>query len=70
MNEAYQVQKHLPKSLAVGDNQAGSAVLTASKGIYLVPFGCLDLEERRYLAPSLHVLLVEGVGIEAILAEG
>lgn len=70
MNEAYGIQARLPAGLALGDDEGGNALVSWQKveqgGLYLIPFGALDLSEGTYLAPSLRALLVEGVGREFI----
>ena len=73
MNDAYEICSGIPSSLAIGDNEGGSALLYAPHlnhpGIYLVGFGCLDIEESEYVAPNLTALLVDEVGIENFIVE-
>ncbi len=68
MNQAYDIGTSIPSSLAVGDNEGGAALIHVTKvdrpGIYLVSFGCLDIEEAKFIAPSLRALLIDEVGIE------
>ncbi len=70
MNEAYEVQDNIGDSLAIGDNEGGSALMymTGPKGfgVYMAEFGCLDADEAVFIAPSLHELLVNNVGIDRL----
>ncbi len=70
LNRAYEIQKYLPKALALGDDDWGRAILwmpfAARLGIYLCGFGALDEEEALFVAPSLEDLLVKGIGIEVV----
>lgn len=73
MNEAYNIQAELPNSLAIGDDEGGSAIIymkgKKGEGLYVVGFGELDVEGARYLAPTLRDLLVKGEGV-GVLLEG
>lgn len=70
MNEAYEIQNYIPNSLAIGDNEGGSAliVMTGNKGfgLYKVGFGDLDADDAEYISTSLEELLVNGVGAEVV----
>lgn len=70
MNEAYELQVHIPRSLAVGDDEGGSALvlMTGNQGfgLYLVGLGELDVDDAQYIAPSLSEFLVKGVGLDVI----
>lgn len=69
MNEAYHIQKYIPNSLAIGDDECGNVVLYANGnngfGVYIVSFGDLDVDDMIYIADSLENFFVneEGVGI-------
>jgi hypothetical protein len=67
MNEAYYIQKYIPGSLAIGDNEEGSALIYAHGkegfGLYLVEYDDLDVEELVFIARSLTDLLVHEIGI-------
>ena len=67
MNEAYNVQSFIPNSLAIGDDEGGRALIYVAEGdsigLYLVGFGDLDFEDAIRVAPSLHDLLVNNVGV-------
>ena len=67
MNEAYNVQSFIPNSLAIGDDEGGRVLIYVAEGdsigLYLVGFGDLDFEDAIWVAPSLHDLLVNNVGI-------
>lgn len=70
MNKEYQIQSYIPQSLAVGDDEGGSAlILMTGKngfGLYKVDFGDLDIEDAEYISDSLRSLLIDGIGIERI----
>lgn len=72
MNKAYGIQNQLGNSLAIGDNEGGSAlVLIPSNdgikaGIYLIGFGCLDINEGVFIAGSLRDLLINEVGVDLL----
>lgn len=72
MNEAYNIQKYLPRSWAVGDDEGGYAVVYASEdgktGVYAVPFSDLDDNEKIFIAPSLFDFLVKGIGAAVFLS--
>lgn len=57
MNEAHDIQKYIPNSLAIGDDEGGMALLYIDGkegfGLYTVGFGNLDIEETIKIAPSL-----------------
>lgn len=71
MNEAYYIQKYIPNSLAIGDDEDGNAILYANGkngfGVYAVAFNDLDEEEMRFIAKSLRELLVYEKGIETLI---
>lgn len=64
MNEAYEIQQNIPNSLAIGDNEGGSAIVylpqVENPGLYRISFGCLDVEEAQFIAGSLSDLLMNG----------
>ncbi|NPC93592.1 SMI1/KNR4 family protein [Bacillus sp. WMMC1349] len=72
MNEAYEVQKYLPNSLAIGDDEGGGALIYLQGkdgfGIYYNRFGDLDIKEAVKIAPSLSELLVNNIGVNILLA--
>ncbi|RYI28830.1 SMI1/KNR4 family protein [Bacillus infantis] len=71
MNEAYEVQKYLPNSLAIGDDEGGGALIYLEGkdgfGIYYNRFADLDIDEAVKIAPSLTDLIVNNVGINILL---
>lgn len=71
MNEAYFIQKYIPNSLAIGDDEDGNAILYAEGkkgfGIYIVAFNDLDVEEMVFIADSLEEILVSAKGIEKLM---
>lgn len=70
MNEEYEIQNYIPDSLAIGDDEGGSALIlmTGNKGfgLYKIGFGDLDKDEAEYISASLEELLVNGVGAEVV----
>lgn len=71
MNEAYFIQKYIPYSLAIGDDEGGNAILYAEGqngfGIYAVGFGDLDADDMVFIAKSLRDLLILANGIEILM---
>lgn len=71
INEAHNIQKYIPNSLAIGDDEGGKALLYAGGnegfGLYIVEFGNLDIEEAIKISHSLKTLLVDGMGVEKLL---
>jgi len=71
MNEAYEVQKYLPNSIAIGDDEGGDALIYLQGkdgfGIYYTRFADFDIEEAVKIAPSLTELLVNNVGVNTLL---
>ena len=71
MNEAYEVQKYLPNSIAIGYDEGGGALIYLQGkdgfGIYYTRFADLDIEEAVKIAPSLTELLVNNVGVNTLL---
>ena len=70
MNEAYNIQKNIPLSLAIADDEGGNALLytTGKKGfgLYIIAFNDLDVDELIYVSKSLNDLLVNNIGINII----
>ena len=68
MNDAYHIQKYIPNSLAIGDDECSNAVLYANGnngfGVYMVSFSDLGVEEMVYIADSLEEFLVNEEGID------
>ena len=68
MNDAYHIQRYIPDSLAIGDDECSNVVLyTYGKngfGLYIVPFNDLDVDELIYIADSLEGFLVNDEGID------
>jgi len=71
MNEAYEIQKYLPNSIAIGDDEGGGALIYLQGkdgfGIYYNRFADLDIEEAVKIAPSLTELLVKNVGVNILI---
>lgn len=75
MNEAYNIQKYLPRSWAIGDDEGGYAIVYAigdddETGVYAVSFSDLDDNEKIFIAPSLFDFLTKGTGITTFLSFG
>jgi hypothetical protein len=72
MNEAYNIQKYLPRSWAIGDDESGYAIVYSiagdETGLYAVSFSDLDDHEKIFVAPSLFDFLVNGTGITTFLS--
>lgn len=68
MNDAYHIQKYIPDSLAIGDDECSNAVLYANGnngfGVYMVSFGDLGVDQMVYIADSLEAFLVNEEGID------
>ncbi len=68
MNSAYNIQKYIPDSLAIGDDECSNAVLYANGtngfGVYMVSFGNVDADEMVYIAASLEAFFVKEEGID------
>lgn len=71
MNDAYNIQKYIPNSLAIGDDEGGKVILYISGqngyGLYQVGFGDLDINDAEFISPSLTELLIYGVGANNFL---
>ena len=71
LNEAYFIQKYIPNSLAIGDDEGGNAIIYAEGkngfGVYAVSFSDLDADEIIFIAKSLKEILVFAKGIEKLL---
>lgn len=71
MNEAYEVQKYLPNSLAIGDDEGGGVLIYLQGkdgfGIYYNRFADLDIEEAVKVAPTLTELLINNIGVDILL---
>ena len=68
MNDAYHIQKYIPYSLAIGDDECSNAVLYANGnkgfGVYMVSFGDLGIDEMIYIADSLESFFVNEEGMD------
>lgn len=71
MNRAYSIQRYIPFSLAIGDDEGGNAIIYATGnagfGLYIVAFNDLGTDEMIYLSATLERFLVDGEGISVIL---
>ncbi|MWC31264.1 SMI1/KNR4 family protein [Paenibacillus sp. MMS18-CY102] len=72
MNEAHNVQKYIPDSLAIGDDEGGNVLIYLEGkdgfGLYMVGFGNLDVEDAILIAPTLRDLLVNNIGIDVVMS--
>lgn len=68
MNDAYHIQKYIPDSLAIGDDECSNVMLYANGnngfGVYMVSFGDLSVDEMVYIADSLEEFFVNEAGID------
>ena len=71
MNTAYYIQKYIPNSIAIGDDEGEYVFLYANGkegfGLYIVEFGDLDVDEMKYISKSLKDLLLNGVGVDILV---
>ncbi|ELY2798519.1 SMI1/KNR4 family protein [Cronobacter dublinensis] len=71
INKEHHVQKYIPKSFAIGDDEGGQIIFYAEGnngyGLYKVGFGNLDINDAEFIAPSLRSLLIDGVGAEILV---
>lgn len=71
MNDAYNIQKYIPSSLAIADDEGGSALLYANGqngfGLYIVAFNDLEIDEMRFVSKTLSDLLVLGKGTDTVI---
>ena len=71
MNEAYFIQKYIPSSLAIGDDEDGNAIIYAEGkngfGVYAVAFNDLDVDEMIFVSETLKEILVFAKGIEKLI---
>lgn len=70
MNVEYSIQDYIPKSLAIGDDEGGGAIIYMfglnGFGIYYNRFADLDINEAVKIAPSLTDFLVNGIGVNVL----
>ena len=68
MNAAYSVQKYIPNSLAIGDDECCNVILYASGhegfGVYMVSLSDLDVDEMVFIANSLEDFFVKEKGLD------
>ena len=71
MNEVYFIQKNIPSSLAIGDDEEGNAILYVKGkngfGLYAVAFNDLDVNEMTFISESLKDLLILAKGVEKLI---
>lgn len=71
LNEAYFIQKYIPNSLAIGDDEDGNAIIYAEGkngfGVYAVAFNDLDVDEMIFISESLKEILIFATGIEKLI---
>ena len=70
MNKGYYIQKYIPNSIAIWDDEGEYILLYADGkqgfGLYIVEFGDLDVEEMKYISKSLKDLLLRGIGVDIL----
>ena len=69
MNEAYEITDNIPNCIGIGDDERGNALIwyPSGEGLYLAGFGCLDIDEAKFVSPNLKSLLHDAVGAEVLL---
>ena len=71
MNVAYKIQKYIPCSLAIADDEECNVLIYATGkngfGLYVVSISDLEIDEMIYVSQSLADLLVHGEGIDTII---
>ncbi len=71
MNEAYFIQKYVPNSLAIGDDEDGNTIIYAEGkngfGVYAVAFNDLDINEMIFISKSLKEILIFAKGIQTLI---
>lgn len=71
LNEEYYIQKYIPNSLAIGDDEDGNVILYAQGkngfGIYVVAFNDLDVDEMIFISESLEDMLVLMKGVDKLI---
>ncbi|GKQ97318.1 SMI1/KNR4 family protein [Aeromonas hydrophila] len=71
MNSAYNIQKYIPGSIAIGDDEGGKVVFYANGkegfGLYKVGFGDLDINAAEWISPSLVSFLIDGIGADLFI---
>lgn len=69
MNDAYGIQKYIPGSLAIGDDECCNVLLFANGsegfGVYMVSLSDLDVDEMIFIAHSLEDFFVKEIGVDA-----
>lgn len=67
MNQAYDIQKYIPDSLAIGDNEAGSILTYAQKNgssaLYLISLSNLDMNDAVLVSKTLNEVIFQGKNI-------
>ena len=70
MNDAYEIQKYIPESLAIADDGDGNTLIYATGeigfGLYIIALNDLEVDELQYVASSISDLLINNIGIDII----
>lgn len=68
MNDSYKIQKYIPNSLAIADDECCNVLLYANGkegfGLYMVSLSDLDAEEMVYISRSLKNFFVSAEGVK------
>lgn len=71
MNDAYRIQKYMPKSWAIGDDEECNVIVYSEDDVriqlYAVSLSNLGDDEKTFIAPSLFDFLVKGFGVNTFL---
>ncbi len=57
MNDAHEVQKWIPNGICIG-NDGGQAIILLDHKIFRCGWGCLDIDQLKYVADSIEDLLI------------
>lgn len=70
MNRAYEVQNHIPKCIAIGDNESGFILVyvekNASLGLHLISLSNLDIDDSILISGTLNELIHQGKNIHLL----
>jgi hypothetical protein len=71
MNQAYELQHHIPTCLAIGDNETGSILAYVNKNnslnLYLISLSNLDIDDILLISANLSELIYQGKNIHLLI---
>ncbi|MBX9624137.1 MAG: SMI1/KNR4 family protein [Gemmataceae bacterium] len=69
MDEGYMIRHRIPGAIPIGDDGGGQVIFYAQGrdgfGLYHVGYGNLDIQDAKYIAPSLSDFLSRNKGIDS-----